>query len=223
LNSADKQRIDATLFILDGLDKFMYTLVQVLLGDSFHEFMREILHFLPWSWMFFYAYIAIACFVLMNLVTAIIVENAMEQSNLDHELLDAENAAKMKREMKHLNSLFNTMDSDRSGTLCWDEFKLSFSDANMRKRWRLLDFQPEDCKELFNLLDDGDGEIETSEFFDGLSRMKGVAQAKDVFRLQKTLNKFMDSAIGPQWTRACTPKDSLSMSDLEFGASVRHT
>mmetsp|Transcript_94740 Transcript_94740/g.254894 ORF Transcript_94740/g.254894 Transcript_94740/m.254894 type:complete len:124 (+) Transcript_94740:115-486(+) len=120
--------------------------------------------------------------------------------------------------MEHLNTLFNGMDRDGSGTLSWDEFKESFAEEQMRKRWHLLDFQPDDCKELFNLLDDGDGEIETSEFFDGLSRMKGVAQAKDVFRLQKTLNKFIDSAIGPQWRSASTPKATQ-----EFSVSVVET
>eukprot|EP00445_Apocalathium_hangoei_P064393 CAMPEP_0204120472 /NCGR_PEP_ID=MMETSP0361-20130328/7675_1 /ASSEMBLY_ACC=CAM_ASM_000343 /TAXON_ID=268821 /ORGANISM="Scrippsiella Hangoei, Strain SHTV-5" /LENGTH=585 /DNA_ID=CAMNT_0051071695 /DNA_START=13 /DNA_END=1770 /DNA_ORIENTATION=+ len=222
-NSADNQRIDETLVILDGLDKFMFTLIQVLCQDSFHAFLREIVHFLPCSWMFFYAYIAIASIVLMNLVTAIVVENAMEQSNLDHERLDAENLTREKREMKYLKKMFIALDQDGSGTLSWNEFRQSFADEHMRKRWRLLDVQPHDCKELFNLLDDGDGEIETSEFFDGLCRMKGVAQAKDVFRLQKTLNKFIDSANGPPWTRASTSIDSLGMSELELGASFTNT
>merc|ERR1711971_1220102 len=86
------------------------------------------------------------------------------------------------------NKLFDLMDADGSGTLSWDEFKSSFSDPLLTNKWKLLDFQPEECAEIFNLLDDGDGEIETSEFFEGLGRMKGTALAKDIFRVQKSLN-----------------------------------
>merc|ERR1712048_904209 len=85
------------------------------------------------------------------------------------------------------------MDVDGDGSLCWDEFRDAFRDESMKKKWKLLNFEPVDCKELFKLLDSGDGAIDTEEFFDGLRRMKGVAQSKDVFRLQKTLEKALDA------------------------------
>jgi len=186
----ERERIQSLLDMTAGLDRMMYTLVQVVLGDSFHAFMREILFYVTWSWIYFYAYIALACLVLMNLVTAIIVENAMETSRNDHEQQVQEKKAKQSREVSELRHLFTLMDADGSGTLCWDEFKGSFLDPEMSKKWMLLDFQPEDCKELFRLLDDGDGEIETNEFFEGLTRMKGPAQSKDVYRLQKAVWKI---------------------------------
>jgi len=184
----DQQQIEALLLMFGGLDKFMFTMVQVLTVDSIHSFMREIIHFLPSSWLFWYAYIAVGYLVLMNLVTAIIVENAMETSRNDHEHQLQEKIAKQARDIKELRHLFELMDEDGSGTLCWNEFRRSFKDREMSKKWRLLDFRPEDCQELFRLLDDGDGEIETNEFFEGLSRMKGPAQSKDVYRLQKSFN-----------------------------------
>jgi len=193
------RRIDELLQLFGGLDKMMFTLVQVLNGDSFHVFVREIIHFLPWSWLYWYAYIALVCVVLMNLVTAIIVENAMETSRNDQEHQLQDKLAKHSAEMKQLHKLFAMMDIDGSGTLSWPEFKLSFKDKEMRNKWRVLDFRPEDCRELFRLLDDGDGEINVNDFFEGLSRMKGGAQSKDVYRLQKTIEKFQES-VTPQIT-----------------------
>jgi len=195
-DSEEIRRIDDLMVILKGIDRLMFTLVQVLTEDSFHAFVREIVHYLPWAWTYFYAYIAIACLVLMNLVTAIIVENAMETSKNDNEHQLQDKVAKQAKEVKELKKLFEMMDADGSGTLSWGEFQESFNDEEMQKKWRLLDFQPDDCKELFKLLDDGDGEIETNEFFEGLTRMKGSAQAKDVFRLQKSVDKFQNHA----WT-----------------------
>jgi len=187
------QSLDDLIQILGGIDRFMFTMVQVLTLDSVHHFMRECVHYLPLSWMFFYAYIAVACLVLMNLVTAIIVENAMEtsRSDLEHQLQDK--LTSEAREMKELMQLFKMMDEDHSGTLNWHEFKKSFKDREMKKKWRLLDFMPEECQEVFSLLDDGDGEICLDEFFEGLRRMKGPAQSKDVFRLQKTVDSLQNA------------------------------
>jgi len=192
-DGAELEQLDAVIDVLDGIDKIMYTLVQVLCQDSFHAYMREVLVYVPFSWLYFYAYIALACLVLMNLVTAIIVENAMDSSRNDHEQQMQEKTVRQKGEMQELRKLFTLMDADGSGTLCWDEFKDSFEDHKMAQKWMLLDFGPDECRQLFALLDDGHGEIETSEFFEGLSRMKGSAQSKDVYRLQKTMNKLVIS------------------------------
>jgi len=192
-DSPDIQRLDDLLQITGGLDRMMYTLIQVLTEDSFHAFMREILVFVPYSWLYFYCYMAVACFVLMNLVTAIIVENAMQSSQNDREHMLQEKASKQNKDLRELKNLFTLMDADGSGTLSWAEFQESFGDEQMCKKWMLLDFLPEECKELFSLLDDGDGEIETNEFFEGLTRMKGHAQSKDLYRLQKCIYKMQDS------------------------------
>jgi len=187
IQASELSRLDALMNILEGVDKFMFTLVQVLTLDSFHVFIREIVHFLPWSWVFFYAYVAIACLVLMNLVTAIIVESAMEQSNQDHEQQLRDKITREEVEMRRLRALFEALDQDKSGTLSWEEFRLSFDNPLTLKKWRMLDFQPEECSELFHLLDNGDGEIDTTEFFEGLSKMRGPAQAKDLFRMSKLI------------------------------------
>jgi len=185
-------RIDELLMIIGGIDRLMFTLIQVLCMDSFNSLIREIMAFVQLSWIYFYAYIAIAALVLMNLVTAVIVEHAMSQSQRDNNHAVLEKERKAARELAELQGLFEMMDNDGSGTLSWDEFKDSFQDPIIRGRWKLLDFGPEECKELFKLLDDGDGEIETGEFFEGLGRMKGAAQSKDVFRLQKCMYKVFD-------------------------------
>lgn len=198
----DAARIDELMPLLGGLDNLMYTLIQILTLDSFHDFMRDILRYVPWSWVYWYSYMAFAVFVLMNLVTAIIVENAMASSQSDHEHALQEKAMKRKRDLTELRNLFLLMDADGSGTLSWDEFQQSFADPVMKKKWMLLDFQAEEGQELFKLLDDGDGEIETAEFFDGLTRMKGPAQAKDVYRLQKSIAKLREELEVPGMARS---------------------
>jgi len=188
MDAVDYQRIDALLAILGGLDKFMFTLVQVLMQDSFHSIIREVMYFLPWAWVFFYAYMAVGCVVLMNLVTAIIVENAMEQSQQDHAQQLRDKMVAERHAVKHLEKLFKAMDSDENNTISWKEFEAASQDPEVMNQWLLLDFRPDDLSELFTFLDDGTGEIATSEFFAGLLRMKGQAQGKDVYRLQTAVD-----------------------------------
>jgi len=189
-SSEDLARIASLLTMIGGLDRVMYTLVQVLTGDSFHSFMREILYFVPGSWVYFYSYIAFAVIVLMNLVTAIIVENAMQTSANDHEQQLQEKSAKESKQIKELMHIFELMDEDHSGTISWKEFKNSWKRKDVSTTWTLLDFRKQDCQELFQLLDTGNGEISVKDFFDGISRMKGEASARDLFRLDRKLAKI---------------------------------
>lgn len=191
---------------LDGIGPLMQLLLQFLTLDSWNSKMEPIIAFAPWSLMYFYLYISVAVFVLMNLVTAIIVENAMSASKMDETMKLKQLEDKSKKELAEMKGLFELMDGDGDGTLDWDEFEAAFEDPEMSKKWRLLDFKAEDCKELFELLDDGDGGIETGEFFEGLPRMKGQATSRDLMRVAKNLDKVraqinsLNTVIGNTFT-----------------------
>lgn len=193
--ATDPAEIEILKTLLDsvgGLDLLMARLIQVLTMDSWNNsLMRPINNYVPQSWVYFYSYIALAVFVLMNLVTAIIVDNAVATSRNDEEqAIQAKDRAKAE-ELSELELLFAMMDTDGSGALSWDEFKAAFRDPNVAKKWKLLDFGPQDCREVFQLLDDGSGEIPTREFFDGLARMKGSARSKDLYRVARSQEKLL--------------------------------
>jgi hypothetical protein len=190
----DEERVKSLGEILryvGGLDELMYTLIQLLTLDSWNFFVRPMIAEISWCWAYFYAYIAVAVFVLMNLVTAIIVENAVMTANKDEDQALKDKEKKQRGELRQLETLFEGMDIDGSGTLSWEEFKAAFDDEDLLKKWRLLDFEPEDCRELWGLLDDGTGEIATFDFFEGLSKMKGSAQSKDIFRVHKSIQMII--------------------------------
>merc|ERR1719506_1759781 len=46
-----------------------------------------------------------------------------------------------------------------------------------------LDLEVHDAEGLFDLLDDGDGEVTLSEFVSGITRMKGSARSADMVSL----------------------------------------
>ncbi|CAE8600918.1 unnamed protein product [Polarella glacialis] len=199
LSLDQRLQIDELSDYFCGLGSIMFTLVQVLTLDSHGAIMRPIMKYVPWSGLYFYAYIAIAVFVLMNLVTAIIVENAVSNGRNDEEKQLHYREIKKSQELVQLKQLFTLADSDGDGSLSWDEFQLSFSDPDICNKWKLLDFEPEECQKLFRLLDTGDGIIDTCEFFEGLSKMKGSAQSKDIYALKRQVEELkagMGNIIG---------------------------
>mmetsp|Transcript_40466 Transcript_40466/g.116979 ORF Transcript_40466/g.116979 Transcript_40466/m.116979 type:complete len:609 (-) Transcript_40466:23-1849(-) len=193
IDEAQREEIRWLLSMMNGLDRMMSVLVQVLTQDSFHSFTRPIEKYVKGSWLYWYSYIAVAVFVLMNLVTALIVENAMETSKANHDHMVTEREVKRQKDIDRMRKLFKSMDTDGGGTLSWEEFSMSFDDPDLGKIWKVLDIDQKDAWELFQLLDDGDGEITINEFIEALHRMSGVAQAKDMFRLQKMVHLVMTS------------------------------
>ncbi|CAE7471597.1 NaCP60E [Symbiodinium natans] len=251
----DQELYEATYNMVKGIGPLMQLLIQFLTLDSWNSKMERIMLYAPWCLAYFYMYIAVAVFVLMNLVTAIIVENAMSASRMDEDqrlkqrhgcsgcnlksfdgtcvqaaellvsLQDSQEhrmeevKRKELKELEHLGherrQLFYLMDADGDGTLDWEEFENAFHDEEMSRKWRLLDFQPDECKELFDLLDDGDGGIETKEFFHGLARMKGGAQSRDLMRvaqrvdrLGKDLSCLFDIVQTSTWDNASFASDA---------------
>jgi len=174
-----------------GIDQIMYKLIQAFFVDSIHAEMDRLLKYLWYTWAYFYAYFGFAVLVLMNLVTAILVDNAVTCSQQDAEIHLQEKTMARNRDLQELRAFFELLDTDRNAIITWEEFKESFNDEAISKKWALLDFRPEECKELFDTLHDGVARgIDVSDFFDGLQHMRGPAMSKDMFRLEKMLRKI---------------------------------
>lgn len=173
-----------------SLSSWMYTLIQVLTLDSWNAIARPLQRYVSGSWAFFYSYVAVAVIVFMNLVTAVIVENALSHSKQDEETLLAQKDQEEKTLLKTFRCLFEVMDEDKSGTLTLEEFQGAFETKEVATKLKLLGFKEEDCQVIFNLLDEGDGSLTIDEFFEGLQEMKGPAQAKQSFMVRKRVEQI---------------------------------
>jgi len=182
--SAD-QELEFLVTTVDGVLPLMYTLIQVLTLDSWNSILRPMMKHIPWSWTFFYLYISIAVIVMMNLVTAVIVENALKNSQQDAAELIAQREKEKEIKLAHFQRVFEELDMDGDGELSWQEFESAFEDPQLAKELRLLGIDADNCREIFDLLDDGDGVLTPKVFFQGLSRMDGTPHAKDLLRTSK--------------------------------------
>lgn len=195
-NTAEENQDLAYLMdYLGSLPNFMFTLNQALLADSFHGLLRKIIVFVPGGWIYFYSYFLIGNLVLLNLVTAIIVDNASETQKADrHAALSRKNAERGKI-AEELSVLFTELDSDGSGFLSRDEFQNSFEHPVMCMKWNMLDISSTDLADLFDMLKNTSGEIELHAFLDGLMHMEGPAMSKDFIKVSNAL-EIMVQKVG---------------------------
>jgi len=184
-NQQDMEELTALNEHLGGVMAFMFTLVQVLTLDSWTQVVRVAMKYSQFSWIFFYMYVSLAVLVLMNIVTAVLVDNALMNSKKDAQEVAAAKEREKRHAFRQFRALFEVMDADGSGGLTREEFEVAFAQPNVRRQLAALDIQPEDCEEIFNLLDTGDGVLSLEEFFEGIQRMEGTATAKDLFRVLK--------------------------------------
>jgi hypothetical protein len=173
----------------------MMTLFQVMTLDSWTSIMRPLMKQQPLVVLFFVVFISIAEFVLMNLITAVIVEHAFADSKNEQNELAKEMEGEMEKELRELQHLFNRMDTDGDRKLSRSEFTRAMESKKVRQKLQKLDIVAKDIDELWEILDDGDGELDSQEFVNGIRRLRGEARFKDILRLYReirVLENFCD-------------------------------
>lgn len=216
VSSDEQQTLEDLVEMTDGIWPLMFTLVQVLTLDSWTSFVREMMKYSPWCWVYFYLYVAFAVFVLMNLVTAIIVDNALKNSQKDSEAVLAEKEKEFRAALAQFQSLFELMDVDGNGELTREEFKIAFEDPQIEMKLKMLDIQMKDCEEIFDLLDSGDGVLSLDEFFEGLTSMAGLAQSKDMFKVLKRVDRLTTGPLAsPRKSPRKSPREGPVLEKLQ--------
>eukprot|EP00929_Paragymnodinium_shiwhaense_P075442 TRINITY_DN38570_c0_g1_i4.p1 TRINITY_DN38570_c0_g1~~TRINITY_DN38570_c0_g1_i4.p1 ORF type:complete len:619 (+),score=117.55 TRINITY_DN38570_c0_g1_i4:252-1859(+) len=153
----------------EAVDKFfphlwgtMLTLVQFVTLDNASEVYKPLVKADVRLAGYFLSLILIVSIALMNLVTAAIVNTAMEQAAKDKELARLEQEQERKAMIKKLGKLFKRIDSDDSGFLSLEEL-LNMTESQHREIQDVL--QVEDPQQIFKELDENkDGRVPLAEF-----------------------------------------------------------
>ncbi|KAF4696890.1 hypothetical protein FOZ60_014651 [Perkinsus olseni] len=177
-----------------SVSRAMFTLFQVMTLDSWAAIARPMQAKAPGTvTIFFVAVILCVVMVLMNLITAVIVENAFSIAKAD-----AEEQAKIREREKQnditsLAKLFKELDADGSGELSFDEFhEAVLYNKTVQNKLKVLDLEPDEMEELWTILDvSGDGSLTVEEFSNGLRRVKSAIQSKDLMENVKRVSVLM--------------------------------
>eukprot|EP00931_Biecheleriopsis_adriatica_P087024 TRINITY_DN61546_c0_g1_i1.p1 TRINITY_DN61546_c0_g1~~TRINITY_DN61546_c0_g1_i1.p1 ORF type:complete len:668 (-),score=136.38 TRINITY_DN61546_c0_g1_i1:48-2051(-) len=147
-----------------------------------------------YHWLFL-LFITFAIFAVVNIVTGVFVESAMQSSTTDAATMVAEELEVKKAKLASMKEVFENLDEDGTGTFTIDEFENRLRDERVAAYFSTLKLDVGDAKALFRLLDyDQSNEITIDEFVEGCSSLQGEARSLDAKIMQFEL-KFIKEAV----------------------------
>merc|ERR550532_2367686 len=192
----------------------MLTLMQFICMDDIGMVYRPfIMH--DWTLVFYFTcVILVVGIVLMNLVTAVLVNGALEQANQDKEALKHQEERRKKKLMKSLREMFVRLDEDGSGQVDREEI-LSASEEDKALLNEFLEMT--DPIDIFNKLDvDDRGYLDIDEFCDGLYQATMSKTPIELKRMDKRMN-----TMSQQLSTALRGQDALAAMLSEVHQELR--
>eukprot|EP00929_Paragymnodinium_shiwhaense_P074714 TRINITY_DN38242_c0_g2_i1.p1 TRINITY_DN38242_c0_g2~~TRINITY_DN38242_c0_g2_i1.p1 ORF type:complete len:674 (+),score=102.42 TRINITY_DN38242_c0_g2_i1:97-2118(+) len=153
-------------------------------GVSWHVAVRP-LSVMHWGWvMVFVLYILFVTFAVLNVITGVFCESAIESARLDSVLVQHQFIENRELFIHKVKELFGCLDKDGSGTISYHEMEDHLTSEQAVQLFAMLDLQISEVWELFKLLDtDGTSTIDIDEFVIGCMRLRGGAKALDMAKL----------------------------------------
>eukprot|EP00928_Gymnodinium_smaydae_P014242 TRINITY_DN15187_c0_g2_i1.p1 TRINITY_DN15187_c0_g2~~TRINITY_DN15187_c0_g2_i1.p1 ORF type:complete len:620 (+),score=60.16 TRINITY_DN15187_c0_g2_i1:98-1957(+) len=199
------------------LSRSMYVLFVVVTGGVDWYDVAKPLYAIGFVWIvLFTIFQAFMLFAVLNVLTGMFCQSAIESTQLDKELAAMHMMANKNAHIDAMNELFKEIDEDRSGHLTLLELEQALSDERIQAYFSSLEIDASDAWTLFRLLDtEGCGCIEVDDFVCGCLSLKGQAKAvhvakinQDSHRLRTLVEDSFDMIM--QRLEAIRPQDKRS-------------
>mmetsp|Transcript_63629 Transcript_63629/g.197463 ORF Transcript_63629/g.197463 Transcript_63629/m.197463 type:complete len:649 (-) Transcript_63629:101-2047(-) len=179
-----------------SLGRTVYSLVQAMLGGVSWGVCCDALLTIDWfSGALFFFYVAFTILAVMNIITGVFVDNAVETARTQRDFLIQKEMELKEKYAQEMRDLFMEMDKDGSGTIGLEEINEYLEDPRVQGYFAALGLDPNDTERLFKLIDDdGSGDVDVGEFLDGCLRLKGQARSIDIYSLMHDM-KLLDGKV----------------------------
>lgn len=177
-----------------------YTLFKAVTGGvSWQEVSTPLGIVHPFMEAIFLIYISFTYFAVLNVVTGVFCQSAMESANHDKDMVVQAQMANKQKYKKQLEEIFQSMDQDDTGLLTFTMFEdaLLNEDNQLRHYLDGMGITPDDAWNLFRLMDiDESQDIDMEEFVGACLRLRGSARAVDshllMYESRWTMRKVME-------------------------------
>jgi len=160
----------------------MYTLFQAMCGGvSWGDVTTPLQRVGGFYFAVSLVYIFFCIFSVLNIVTGVFVDGAIELARQDRSMLVVKQAQSREASASHLIEVLRDMDTDANDSISKHEFYSALQREDIVQYMDALSVDSTEAELLFHLLDkDGDGEVDIPEFVDGMQRLKGEAKSFDL-------------------------------------------
>jgi len=143
--------------------------------------------------LLFLLYIATMFLALLNIVTGLFVNDAVEMSQMDRDIVMRFQEDKREQCEQCLRNLFIELDANDSRTVTFDEFQAHLN-QNGPGVFSYLGLEVWDAMNLFEALDiDGSRQLDIEEFVQGCMQLRGQAKTVDMVTLMRENERIMRS------------------------------
>ncbi|CAE7640122.1 unnamed protein product [Symbiodinium sp. CCMP2592] len=148
-----------------------------------------------WFTVFFLVYRCIFGFAVLNVVSAVFIQQTMKTASSDEELAFRQKEKDIMLYNRKVKKLFQSIDSSGDGNINLEEFEKLVQSPKLRFWMAQLELEYHDLMSLFEFLDNGDGNITLAEFIEGAGRLRGTAKALDIWRMETKIEVLFEEVL----------------------------
>eukprot|EP00437_Effrenium_voratum_P044066 CAMPEP_0181467484 /NCGR_PEP_ID=MMETSP1110-20121109/37005_1 /TAXON_ID=174948 /ORGANISM="Symbiodinium sp., Strain CCMP421" /LENGTH=558 /DNA_ID=CAMNT_0023592317 /DNA_START=34 /DNA_END=1710 /DNA_ORIENTATION=- len=128
--------------------------------------------------LFMIMFIVITVFAVMNVVTGVFCNTAIESAHADKEIAVMIQIEKQAAHVRSLQSMFNAIDTDNSTFVNYEELKAAMESERLASFLESMEIETHDVLNLFRIIDaDENGLIDLNEFVSGCMQLHGPAKS----------------------------------------------
>ncbi|CAE8728814.1 unnamed protein product, partial [Polarella glacialis] len=204
----------------------MLTLIQFVCLDSVGAIYKPLIESDITLVLYFSAIILVIPIVLMNLVTAVCVNGALEQAGQDKDAAKIHEEQHRKKLVNTMRVIFTRLDEDQSGQVSLDEL-MQVSQQDLSELERATNIS--DPRQIFEALDvDGRGQLGIEEFCHGIWQAAMSKVPTEVQRMERQVDSmFKRFKARDDREKACKDQQNAhglveTVADLKVGVEKIH-
>jgi len=201
MSSCTEEQIESLESFYGSVALTMYGLFQTATGGIDWGDMAEplIVMVSPLMGGMFSLYIAFTSLAVMNIVTGIFVDSALQRSHQYSDMCM----------ISQLRQLFDEIDIHHDGEISWEDLQSNLTNEKLLTLFKDIDIDPSEAEGLFGLLDrNHNGQIELEDFLSGCLRLRGNAKAFDLQLVMRELvehRRYLQNLIDAQQAHGLEP------------------
>merc|ERR1712137_1199086 len=137
------------------------------------------------------AYKLIVGFAIVRIISGVFIQETFETVASDNELMIVQKRRAMLKHEAKMKHLMSKADTSGDGLVSLEEFRKLFRDKQLKMWLAAQDIEVQDAGLLFDLIDDGDGELSCSELIHGMARLRGAAKSIDLYGLMHMVKNII--------------------------------